>query len=106
MRQLQSVFVDRLASDIEQLNGLLGALASGVTSADRTYEEIEAIAHRVCGSAGIFDLPSVSGIAKRLELAAEAASAPGTIAAHLAELGDELARLKAAGLPSAPDTTR
>ena len=68
---LRTSFLERLKGDRQRLCSLGAALAQGKTSRVPVLDELRSRAHRLSGTAAIFELSGVSALARALELAVD-----------------------------------
>ena len=68
---LRASFLERLKGDRQRLGNLGAALAQGKTSRVPVLDELRSRAHRLSGTAAIFELSGVAALARALELAVD-----------------------------------
>jgi hypothetical protein len=72
--ELRASFYLRLKSERLRLLNLGAALVHGDVSRPPVLDELRSRAHRLCGTAAIFELTVVAGLARDLELAVDGAT--------------------------------
>ena len=78
---LRASFLQRLKGDRQRLRNLGAALAQGRISRVPVLDELRTRAHRLSGTAAIFELGGVSALARALEVAVDGmAAADGAVA--------------------------
>jgi HPt (histidine-containing phosphotransfer) domain-containing protein len=102
-KALTNAFKQRCAADAERFAALHQQLA---TSAEipRILQDIAGLAHRLHGSAAMFEMDEIGEAAGAVEKAAEAATATDDESMH--RLGTALTRLNEMLRPSEPQDTR
>jgi Hpt domain len=75
--ELRALFCERLKGERLRLLDLSATLAHGVTERGLVLGELRNCAHRMSGTAAIFELRGVAALARALELAVEGVTAPG-----------------------------
>jgi len=68
---LRASFLERLKGERQQLRNLGAALAQGKTSRVPVLDELRSRAHRLSGTAAIFELGGLAALARALELAVD-----------------------------------
>ncbi len=75
--ELRTVFCDRLTSERQRLLDLGAAVARGDANRAQLLAELRNHAHRLSGTAAIFELRGVAVLARALELAVEGSERGG-----------------------------
>ena len=88
--ELRATFVKRLKAERQRLVSLGAALAQRKTSRAPVLDELRSRAHRLSGSAAIFELNGVAALARALELAVDALTVVDRLAVPRAENSDRV----------------
>jgi HPt (histidine-containing phosphotransfer) domain-containing protein len=90
--ELRATFLERLKAERQRLVSLGAALAQRKTSRAPVLDELRSRAHRLSGSAAIFELSGVAALARALELAVDAMTVVDRLAVPRAENSDRVMR--------------
>lgn len=88
--ELRATFLERLKAERQRLVSLGKALAQVRTNRTPVLDELRSRAHRMSGSAAIFELSGVAALARALELAVDAVSMVDLAAMPRAENSDRV----------------